>query len=37
MLTGFVTELLYIKGLTRTLSGGLNQFSSPYSAQCRCK
>jgi len=26
MLTGFVTEWLYIKRLTRTLLGGLNHF-----------
>jgi len=37
MLTGFVTECLYIKRLTRTLFGGLNNVCSPYSAQLRCK
>jgi len=37
MLSGFATECLYVRRLTRTIVGGLNHVCSPYSAQLRCK
>jgi len=35
MLTGFITEWLYVNRLTGTLWIGLNHFCSPYSAQLK--
>jgi len=37
MLTGFVTEWLYVKRVTGTFIRILNNACSPYSAQLRCK